>query len=37
MHSIVKYSLFDITRTSNGFYTNQHGDHSNEVKYHRVN
>ncbi len=28
--------LFDITRTSNGFYTNQHGDRSNEVKYHRV-
>ena len=29
--------VFDITRTSNGFYTNQHGDRSNEVKYHRVN
>ncbi|OEU50249.1 MAG: hypothetical protein BA866_10525 [Desulfobulbaceae bacterium S5133MH15] len=30
-------TVFDITRTSNGFYTNQHGDRSNEVKYHRVN
>ena len=29
--------VFDITRASNGFYTNQHGDRSNEVKYHRVN
>ncbi len=29
--------VFDITRTSNGFYTNQHGNRSNEVKYHRVN
>lgn len=30
-------TVFDITRTSNGFYTNQHGNRSNEVKYHRVN
>ena len=30
-------SVFDITRSTNGFYTNQHGDRSNEVKYHRVN
>ncbi len=29
-------TVFDITRSSNGFYTNQHGDRSNEVKYHRV-
>lgn len=29
-------SVFDITRTGNGFYTNQHGNRSNEVKYHRV-
>ena len=29
--------VFDITRASNGFYTNQHGDRYNEVKYHRGN
>lgn len=29
-------SVFDITRAKNGFYTNQHGNRSNEVKYTRV-
>jgi hypothetical protein len=29
-------TVFDITRTRKGFYTNQHGDRSNEVKYHRL-
>ena len=29
--------VFDITRTRRGFVTNQHGDRSNEVSYHRVN
>ena len=29
-------TVFDITRTRHGFVTNQHGDRSNEVKYHRV-
>ena len=33
----ISTSVFDITRSSNGFYTNQHGNRSNEVKYHRVN
>lgn len=28
--------VFDITRDRNGFYTNQHGDFSNKVKYHRA-
>ncbi len=29
-------TVFDITRSHNGFYTNQHGDSSNQVKYHRA-
>jgi hypothetical protein len=28
--------VFDITRDRNGFYTNQHGNFSNKVKYHRA-
>jgi hypothetical protein len=28
--------IFDVTRSHNGFYTNQHGDRTNEVKYTRI-
>ena len=35
--SLFSISAFADTKiTSNGFYTNLHGDRSNEVKYHRV-